>query len=181
MGARRPVDWLRTVGAIALAGGVVAAQEAPAEVPADAIRTVMDLVFVVEDIDIKVSEIEAEVRFRLTADILFNFDEATIKPIAFETLQRVAEEIRMRPGVVARVEGHSDGKESDAYNQELSERRAESVRSWLVTEGQLQDVAFETRGFGATQPIAPETRDGGADDPVGRQQNRRVEIVLPAG
>ena len=76
---------------------------------------------------------------------------------------------------------HTDGKGSDAYNQGLSERRAESVRGWLVSEGQLQDVAFETRGFGSTQPIAPETRDGGADDPVGRQQNRRVEIVLSAG
>ena len=180
MGARRPVDWLRTAGVIALAGGVVAAQEAPAEVPADAIRTVMDLVFVVEDIDIKVDETEAEIRLTLTADILFDFDEATIKPVAFETLQRVAEEIRMRPGVVARVEGHTDGKGSDAYNQDLSERRAESVSSWLVSEGQLQDVAFETRGFGATQPVAPETRDG-ADDPVGRAQNRRVEIVLSAG
>ena len=85
-----------------VAGAVVSAQEPPAEVPADAIRTVMDLVFVVEDIDIKVSETEAEIRLTLTADILFDFDEATINPIAFETLQRVAEEIRMRPGL-ARV------------------------------------------------------------------------------
>ena len=110
-----------------------------------------------------------------------DFDEATINPIAFETLQRVAEEIRMRPGLAARVEGHTDGRGSDAYNQDLSERRAESVRSWLVSEGQLQDVVFETSGFGATQPVARETRDGGADDPVGRAQNRRVEIVLSAG
>lgn len=181
MNAQQFRAWLRIAGVLVLSGTAVAAQAPPVEVPPDARRTILDLVFAVEDVDIDIEETDEEIRLRLTADILFDFDEATIKVIAFETLQRVADEIGMRPGRVVRIEGHTDARGSDAYNQDLSARRARSVRDWLAEEGQLQDVDFETQGFGASNPIAPNTRDDGSDDPLGRQQNRRVEIVLSAG
>lgn len=73
---------------------------------------------------------------------------------------------------------HTDGKGSDAYNQKLSERRADSVRQWLGQKEGLAQVKMTTQGFGAARPVAPNTNKDGSDNPEGRQKNRRVEIVL---
>ena len=75
------------------------------------------------------------------------------------------------------VEGHTDAKGDDAYNQRLSDRRADSVRQWLARQ-RLGSLKFSAKGFGETQPVAPNTKPDGADDPDGRQKNRRVEIVI---
>ena len=69
------------------------------------------------------------------------------------------------------VAGHTDAVGSEAFNQDLSERRAESVRDYFVQQG-IQSSAIEAHGFGKTDPIASN------DTPEGRQQNRRVELVL---
>jgi len=74
-------------------------------------------------------------------------------------------------------DGRSDATGDDAYNQRLSERRAESVRQWFARNG-LADLRFSSRGLGETRPVAPNTKPDGADDPEGRQKNRRVEIVI---
>jgi outer membrane protein OmpA-like peptidoglycan-associated protein len=79
--------------------------------------------------------------------------------------------------VVVRIEGYTDGKGSDSYNQKLSLRRAESVKKWLETHG-LAGIRFSAAGFGAKNPVAPNTKPDGSDDPEGRQKNRRVEIVI---
>jgi outer membrane protein OmpA-like peptidoglycan-associated protein len=60
----------------------------------------------------------------------------------------------------------------------LSERRANSVATWLRTKGGLGNFAFSTKGFGETQPAAPNQKPDGSDDPEGRQKNRRVAIVI---
>ena len=78
---------------------------------------------------------------------------------------------------MVQIEGHTDAKGDDGYNQRLSERRAESVRLWFIRNA-LHNVQFSSRGFGETRPVAPNTKEGGADDPEGRQKNRRVEIVI---
>ena len=159
-------------------GSSSAGQEPPETLPAGAKRVVLDLRYLIEDVDIKILETPEEVRLTLTADILFDFDKASIKPIAHDMLRTVAAEILKRPGVVVRIEGHTDAKGSDAYNQDLSEQRAEAVRAWLAEQAQMDAVEFETRGFGATQPAVPNTLSDGGDAPLGRQRNRRVEIVL---
>jgi outer membrane protein OmpA-like peptidoglycan-associated protein len=75
------------------------------------------------------------------------------------------------------IEGHTDGKGSDGYNQGLSERRAAAVRNALVSQGSL-DRQLIIHGFGKSRPIAPNQQADGSDDPAGRQKNRRVEVVI---
>jgi outer membrane protein OmpA-like peptidoglycan-associated protein len=79
---------------------------------------------------------------------------------------------------VFRVEGHTDAKGAEQYNQELSVRRATSVRDWLVRSAGLRAGSVTAVGFGETRPVAPNAKADGSDDPEGRQRNRRVEIVV---
>jgi outer membrane protein OmpA-like peptidoglycan-associated protein len=150
-----------------------------------------DLKFATEDIggktqdtagktqDLQVKETATEIRIELAADVLFDFDKATIKPEAATALHNVAEIIKDKgKGRSVRIDGHTDGKGSDAYNQKLSERRADSVKQWLGQKEGLAQAKMTTQGFGASKPVAPNAKPDGSDDPEGRQKNRRVEIVL---
>jgi len=147
---------------------------------------VIDIVFKIEDLETKVSSLEVketdtEVRIELAADVLFDFDKADILPKAEATLAQVADVIRDRSKGSVRVEGHTDSKGSDAYNQKLSRQRAESVVAWLRKQRGLADSDYVTEGFGASRPVASNTRTDGSDDPAGRQKNRRVEVILRKG
>jgi outer membrane protein OmpA-like peptidoglycan-associated protein len=129
--------------------------------------------------DLQVKETATEIRIELAADVLFDFDKSSIRPEAAAALHNVAEIINTRgKGRVARIDGHTDGKGSAAYNQRLSEQRADSVKQWLAQKEGLAQSGMITRGFGATKPVAANTKPDGSDDPEGRQKNRRVEIVL---
>jgi outer membrane protein OmpA-like peptidoglycan-associated protein len=145
--------------------------------------TIVDLVYRVESIggvvqDIEVKETPTEVRIDMAADVLFDFDKADLLPKADETLKKAADFIRDRAkGGAVRIEGYTDAKGNDAYNQKLSERRAASVKNWFVAHG-LSNMKFSTEGFGAKKPVAPNTKPDGSDDPDGRQKNRRVELVI---
>lgn len=162
------------------AAGVARAQEQ--ELPPGAKLKVLDLVFKVEDIagqvaDLQVKETDTELRIELAADVLFEFDKATLQPAAEDTLTKAAAIVRDRAAGAVRIEGHTDSKGDDAYNQRLSQRRAESVRQWFIRHG-FGSRSLTTRGFGETQPAAPNTKPDGSDDPEGRRKNRRVEIVI---
>jgi outer membrane protein OmpA-like peptidoglycan-associated protein len=160
-----------------------AAQDPPDTVPPDARRIVRELVYRVETLasrieDLRLKETDTEIRIELAADVLFDFDKATLRPEAERTLERAAGIVRDRASGAVRVEGHTDGKGTDAYNQRLSERRAEAVKTWLAAKGGIGAMTFATKGFGAKQPVAPNTKPDGSDDPDGRQRNRRVEIII---
>lgn len=129
-----------------------------------------------EALEAKVTE--REIRIDLSADVLFDFDKADLKPAADADLGKVAEVARANPGTPIEVAGHTDSKGADAYNQRLSEQRAESVKAWLVERGGVEAARIRTRGYGETRPVAPNETPGGADDPEGRQRNRRVEITI---
>jgi outer membrane protein OmpA-like peptidoglycan-associated protein len=133
--------------------------------------------------DLEVKETPTEIRIELAADVLFDFDKADILPKAEATLQQAAALIAERGSdrTSVRIEGHTDAKGDDAYNQRLSERRAQSVRAWLSKQGGLGEFEFEAAGKGETQPVAPNAKTDGSDDPEGRQKNRRVEIVVKKG
>jgi outer membrane protein OmpA-like peptidoglycan-associated protein len=117
-----------------------------------------------------------EVRIALSADVLFDFDKADLKPEAQASLDKVAAVLKSYPKATATIEGHTDAKGDGNYNQKLSERRAESVRKWLATHG--ASLPMTTRGMGPKKPVAPNAKPDGTDDPQGRQKNRRVEIVV---
>ncbi|MBI4641633.1 MAG: OmpA family protein, partial [Candidatus Tectomicrobia bacterium] len=105
-------------------------------------------------------------------------DKAEIRPKAQEALKQAAAVIKEKAKGAVQIEGHTDAKGSDAYNQKLSEGRAKAVRDWLVQKEGVKGVRFVTRGFGSKQPVAPNTKPDGSDDSEGRQKNRRVEIIV---
>lgn len=158
---------------------------------------VLDLVFEVKDLvpniqdlggkaqdlagkvqDLKVKETATEIRIELAADVLFDFDKADIRPQAQQALKQAATFIREKAKGLVRVEGHTDSKGSDEYNQKLSDRRAKAVKDWLANKEGLKKVRFSTKGLGETKPVAANAKADGSDDPEGRQKNRRVEIIM---
>jgi outer membrane protein OmpA-like peptidoglycan-associated protein len=105
------------------------------------------------------------------SDVLFDTAKYTLRPGAREKLARVGGIISGHPGLRLEVEGHTDSVGGDDYNQRLSEQRAASVRDYLVKQG-LSMNSVTAKGFGKTQPVATN------ETATGRQQNRRVELVV---
>jgi Outer membrane protein and related peptidoglycan-associated (lipo)proteins len=142
-----------------------------------------DLIFRVEDLtprikSIAFTETRTETRIALPGDILFDFDKADIRIVAEPALKQAADLIRQTAKGTVRIEGYTDSKGLPAYNIKLSDRRAASVKNWLVEHEGLKQVSFQTKGFGASNQVAPNAKPDGSDDPEGRQKNRRVEIVF---
>jgi outer membrane protein OmpA-like peptidoglycan-associated protein len=131
--------------------------------------------------ELKAEVTPTEIKIDLSADVLFDFDKATLKKEAEPTLQHLATVIKANPDAKVAIDGHTDGKGADAYNQTLSEQRAASVKQWLVTNAQVNGAAIATRGWGKTKPVTHNTKPDGSDDPEGRAKNRRVEIVVRKG
>ena len=104
-------------------------------------------------------------------DVLFDTGQATLKPGADLVLGRLATYLSANAHTKVMIEGHTDSRGSDAYNDALSERRAQAVAGALATRGIAQDN-LRTRGRGKAYPVASN------DTPEGRQQNRRVEIIF---
>ena len=117
---------------------------------------------------------QTEITIRLPGSVLFDFDSAEIRPDAERTLTEVAEVLKAYAQRPMRIEGHTDSVASDDYNLKLSERRARSVQGWLTSRGGVK-ATFATRGWGESRPAATN------DDAAGRQQNRRVEVIIEKG
>ena len=111
----------------------------------------------------------------LPADVLFDFDKATIRHDAEPALARAAELLKSYPRAQVSIGGHTDAKGDDAYNEGLSLRRARAVADRLQGPA---GRSLKAEGFGERRPVAPNVRPDGADDPAGRQKNRRVEIRI---
>ncbi len=105
------------------------------------------------------------------SDVLFRSGSYELLPGARERLAKVSGIVLAYPSLHVAIEGHTDSVGSDEYNQQLSERRAQAVRDYFVQQG-INSSAVEARGYGKTQPIASN------DTTEGRQQNRRVELIL---
>jgi outer membrane protein OmpA-like peptidoglycan-associated protein len=105
------------------------------------------------------------------SDVLFDTGKYTLRPVAREKLAKISGIVLAHPSLKLEVEGHTDSVGTDEYNQRLSENRANSVRDFLVHEG-TNTSSIAARGFGESQPVATNDTAGG------RQQNRRVELVV---
>ena len=105
------------------------------------------------------------------SDVLFDTGQYSLKPGAREKLAKVAGILLAYPGINVQVGGYTDNVGNDDMNQALSEHRAGSVRDYLVQSG-VNSNAVTAQGFGNTQPVATN------DNSTGRQQNRRVELVV---
>jgi outer membrane protein OmpA-like peptidoglycan-associated protein len=105
------------------------------------------------------------------SDVLFDFNKYTLKPGAREKMAKVAGILLAYPGLRLQLEGHTDSIGSDEYNVTLSQKRADSVRDYLVSQG-VQSANVTAIGLGKDNPVASN------DTNAGRQQNRRVEMVV---
>jgi outer membrane protein OmpA-like peptidoglycan-associated protein len=115
-------------------------------------------------------------RLLIGADTLFDFDKADLTSKSAAILGQLGPVIQQYGNHPITVEGHTDGKGSDEYNQDLSERRAKIVRDWLVYYKYIPNA--QVIGYGKRKPVAPNTNADGSDNPAGRAKNRRVEIVI---
>ena len=128
-----------------------------------------------EDVQRQLADLQAKQTDRgmvLTlGDVLFDTAKATLKPGADSVMQRVAVFMEKNPDTKVIIEGHTDSRGSDEYNQELSKRRALAVQDALASHG-IDRNRVEAVGKGKGLPVASN------DTSAGRQQNRRVEIVF---
>ena len=107
--------------------------------------------------------------------VFFKTNKAVIRNVSFELLDNVAMVINNHPEIAQiRVEGHTDGRGSDAYNKKLSQSRAESVVRYLIRKG-AKKSRLVAKGFGEVKPIESNESD------EGRTANRRVEFVIVGG
>jgi outer membrane protein OmpA-like peptidoglycan-associated protein len=107
----------------------------------------------------------------LKGDVTFDKDSAIIKPGLYPEIYKIADALMQYPDTVARVEGHTDNTGTEAYNMDLSVRRAQAVKNILIQRG-VPSSRVEAVGFGESMPIATN------DIEAGRAQNRRVEIKI---
>jgi len=104
--------------------------------------------------------------------ILFDLNKASIRKDSYGALESIAEIMTEYPNTVFHIEGHTDSSGRDAYNLELSKKRAASVRDFLVNEEDIEASRVTSEGYGEAEPIATNKTD------AGRQKNRRVEVSL---
>jgi outer membrane protein OmpA-like peptidoglycan-associated protein len=105
------------------------------------------------------------------SDVLFDTGKFTLRPLAREKLAKISGIVLAYPSLLLAIEGDTDSVGGDSYNQDLSEKRAEAVRDYLAMQN-IPMASMTARGFGKTQPVASN------DTEEGRQQNRRVELVV---
>ncbi len=103
--------------------------------------------------------------------VYFDFDESNIKPLYFERLADLAAFMDENPEIVAVVEGHTDSVGTDSYNMDLSKRRAEAVKNYVVNNHGIDGDRFDLKWFGEERPVAPN------DSPSNRQLNRRAITI----
>ncbi|MBU0902304.1 MAG: OmpA family protein [Gammaproteobacteria bacterium] len=129
-------------------------------------------VVMVEEV-VVVEEVMAE-PVRVELDVKFDFDKAQVKPESYGDIKNLADFLTQYPQTTTVVEGHTDSVGSDAYNQTLSERRANAVRDVLVNQYGVGGERVNAVGYGETRPVA----DNASAE--GRAVNRRVEAEVEA-
>ena len=120
--------------------------------------------------DLKAKQTERGIVLTI-GDVLFAFDKATLSPGAFRNVDKLAVFLKKHPNRSVLIEGHTDNVGSDEYNLDLSEKRAETVKNALVAK-EVGEERVTTKGYGEKYPVASNNTSDG------RQQNRRVEVVI---
>ena len=112
-----------------------------------------------------------QIALTMPSNVTFNVNSAEILPGFYQSLNDVSTTLVNYPSTAVDIVGHASSDGDDAYNQALSERRANSVKSYLINKG-VTPVRLQAYGMGETQPIADNSTE------AGRAANRRVEIIL---
>lgn len=127
-------------------------------------------------LDFSLNEI-TEKAFRLE-NIYYEYGKADLTQEAFQSMDTTILKILLQnPEIIVEIGSHTDSKGSDGYNQNLSQRRAESVVKYLRKKG-IDKNRLKAQGYGESQPVAPNTKPDGSDNPEGRALNRRTEFKV---
>ncbi len=110
----------------------------------------------------------------INLNVLFDFDKDNVKKIYHDQIKKAADFMIKFPDTVTVIEGHTDNRGTEKYNGNLSRRRAESVRQYLIKNFGIASARLTARGYGFSKPIASNKTD------AGRQENRRVVAVISA-
>ena len=110
--------------------------------------------------------------------VLFDFGKSDIRPDAAQTLKSLASVLNNAKVPSAHIYGHTDSVSDEAFNQQLSEARANAVKNDLAKNGVT--ATLDATGYGESKPVAPNENADGSDTPAGRALTRRVEIFIPA-
>ena len=116
----------------------------------------------------------AKEKVTITLNVEFDTDKAVVKEKYHDDIKRVADFMKEFPDTTAEIEGYTDNIASAAYNQKLSEKRANNVRQYIIDKFGIDGSRLTAAGYGLTKPIASN------DTEEGRQKNRRVEAVMEA-
>lgn len=125
-------------------------------------------------VELETPEVESpfEEKIVIMQKIHFEFDRWNIRPVSFPILDDVVDILQKNPQILkVRVEGHTDWKGTDAYNDKLSMRRSHSVRTYLIQKG-IDPSRLEAAGYGESKPVADNNTD------IGRAKNRRTEFTI---
>jgi outer membrane protein OmpA-like peptidoglycan-associated protein len=130
------------------------------------------------EIDKAVSLIPIVVGAKITLNnIFFDFDKSTLRPLSNVELKNLVTLLKSNPNLKVEISGHTDSKGDAAYNQKLSEERAQAVVDNLAAAG-IDPARMKAAGYGKTQPVSANKKASGKDNPEGRQLNRRVELKI---
>jgi len=123
-------------------------------------------------IELKVDRDGCPIKVTINLNVLFDFDKADVKPKYHNEIKRVADYMNAYPWEKATLEGHTDSKGTDAYNEKLSQRRVDAIKNYLVEKFGISADRLKAVGYGESKPIATNDTD------EGRQLNRRVQAVM---
>lgn len=126
-------------------------------------------------VTIYMDELTKEYGFRVS-NVYYDYDKATLRPESVTSLDSLVNFMRDNPSLNVEIYSFADAKGTDAYNKNLSMRRAEAVISYLEQAG-IERSRMSAKGFGESMPAAP-NQVNGRDNPVGRQMNRRTELRI---
>ena len=111
-------------------------------------------------------------KITISLNVQFDSDKAVVKKKYHDDIKRVADFMKEFPDTTAEIGGHTDSTASKAYNQKLSEKRANSVRQYIIDKFGIDGSRLTAKGYGEDRPIASNNTEDG------KQKNRRVEAVL---
>ncbi len=123
-------------------------------------------------IELKVDKDGCPMKVTINLNVLFDFDKSDVKPKYHDEIKRVADYMNAYPWEKATLEGHTDSKGTDAYNEKLSQRRVDAIKKYLVEKFGISADRLKAVGYGESKPIATNDTD------EGRQLNRRVQAVM---
>jgi len=111
-------------------------------------------------------------------NVYFAFDKSNVIEFYKKQIDSVVQVLNAHPGYTVEVQGHTDSKGTDEYNEKLSQRRANEVKDFLIKKKKIDKNRITVKTFGEKQPAVPNELPNGEDDPEGRARNRRVEFKI---